>query len=233
MTDRREGVGRRPRRGRSTTRRAFGIVSLLLLGGLVSSGIAVLAASTSSKETATLHLSATDSDDLRWWNQSMPVGRDLDWTLVDPRRRRFEPGLEVITFEARAISRETGQPDIARAERIRAGWPAACLEGVTWFLMRATSPPSSPEMVDEGLVPIELEGGSRFIPIRPIMGGLILDSVVMAAILGGFGRVPSVLRWVRGRFRRRAGRCPVCGYPGLLVRCPECGFRRNAPRGAC
>ena len=208
-------------------------VALLLAGGVVSSGIAVLAASTSSTETGTLHLASVTADDLEWWNESMPVGRDLDWTLIDPRRRRLVPGLEVITFEARAISLETGQPDVARAEWIRAGWPAPCLEGVSWFLMRATSPPSSPEMVDEGLVPIEFERGARFIPIRPIMGGLIINSIVMAAILGGMGRVPAAARWVRGRLRRRAGRCPACGYPELRIRCPECGFHGNEPRGAC
>lgn len=230
MTERFEGVGRRARRGRSILLR---LVLLLLLGGLASLGVAVFAALASSRETATLHWHPTDAEDLRWWNESTPVGRDLDWALVDPRRRRVHVGLESITFEARATSRETGQPDVATAERIRAGWPRPCLEGVTWFLMRATSPPSSPEIVDQGLLPIEVGNGSRLIPTRPILGGLVLDSIVMATVFGGIGLIPSATRGMRGVFRRRAGRCPSCGYPGLEVRCSECGFRRDEPRGSC
>lgn len=230
MTDGPDDAGRGTRRRRTGI---LGILTLLLLGAVVSWGVAVLAALSGSKETATLHLAATDAEDLRWWNESTPVGRDLEWTLVDPRRRRFEPGLETTTLEARAISRETGQPDVARVERIRAGWPSPCLEGDTWFLMRATSPPSSPEIVDAGLVPIEFERGVRFIPTRPIMGGLILDSVVMAAILGGIGRTPAGVRWIRGVLRRRSGRCPACGYPGPAVRCPECGGRTHGKPGQC
>ena len=230
MNDGLEGAGRSRHRGRTTPLRLF---LLLLLGGVASVGVALFAALANSRETATLHWNPTDAEDLQWWNESTPVGRDLDWTLVDPRRRRVHVGLESITFEARATSRETGQPDVATAERIRAGWPRPCLEGVTWFLMRATSPPSSPEIVDEGLSPIDLGNGARLIPTRLIMGGLIVDSIVMATVFAGFGRIPSATRRIRGVFRRRAGRCPTCGYPGLEVRCSECGFRLDEPRGSC
>ena len=230
MTDRRDGAGRSPGRGGSSILRP---AALLLLGVVASLSLAVIAASTSSRGSATLREAPVDAGDLRWWNDSSPIGRDLDWTLIDPHRRRAGPGLVVTTLEARATSRETGQPDVARADRIRAGWPWPCLEGVTWFLMRATSPPSSPEIVDHGLVPVNFGRGPRLIPTRPVMGGLILDSIVMAAIFGAIGRVPSVLGWVRGIFRRRAGRCPACGYPGIAIRCPECGIRTNEPRASC
>lgn len=230
MIDRLDGA-RRPRRHHRKL--ILRIITYLVLGGVVSPGVAIVAASASSKETAALHHSGTEAEDLRWWNESMPVGRDLDWALIEPRRRRVEPGLSVITLEARATSRETGQPDVARADRILAGWPWPCLEGASWFLMRATSPPSSPELVDQRLIPVDLGSGNRFIPTRPILAGLILDSIVMAAILGTIRVVPSAMRGARSLLRRRAGRCPTCGYPGFAVRCPECGSRTHAARGPC
>lgn len=62
---------------------------------------------------------------------------------------------------------------------------------------------------------------SRYIPVRPLCVGFVLNSLVYGVAVWPVLFVPSkVKRWRR----RRRGACVGCGYElAGLVRCPECG----------
>jgi len=64
------------------------------------------------------------------------------------------------------------------------------------------------------------------IPIRPIPAGLILDSIIYAAILSG---VIVSLRGLLVFTRLKRQRCPLCAYQlhnTMDTGCPECGWNR-------
>lgn len=64
------------------------------------------------------------------------------------------------------------------------------------------------------------------LPLRPLWKGVAVNTTIYGAVWGLLLVVPASIRGAR---RRRAGRCPACGYdlegnpaPG----CPECGWNR-------
>lgn len=69
--------------------------------------------------------------------------------------------------------------------------------------------------------------GERRLPIKPLWGGSILDTVFYAVCLWGLGRGFVILRCRR---RKRRGRCANCGYESSgLPTCPECGYASVRP----
>jgi hypothetical protein len=62
----------------------------------------------------------------------------------------------------------------------------------------------------------------RRLPLEPLWPGLLVDSALYAGVVAvGFLGFTTL----RGRARRRRGRCIACGYPvGSGGRCPECGL---------
>ena len=156
--------------------------------------------------------------------------RILDW----PR------SMEVVIFVLSSPGREVelallmnGGGDPCRgsshdAARIRAGWPAFCLESRGSPQPASARPTSAPDAIafPEWLGTREdpLPAGTRVLPLRPIPAGLLVDSALYALALAplhlGFTRL-------RARLRRRRHHCPACNYDrrGLVPDspCPECG----------
>jgi hypothetical protein len=101
----------------------------------------------------------------------------------------------------------------------RAGWPVTALKGCTYHGVGVTG---------DGwfaLWRIELgSSGKIFLPLSPIWPSFGVNMVLYAALVWGLYRLPPA---IRGRSRRRAGRCMRCGYDraGLAAEaaCPECG----------
>lgn len=117
---------------------------------------------------------------------------------------------------------------------IRAGWPFLAMAWWDYRSPEAAVPaPTGIEEawqqgVDIGLASIPGPAGrfgvARKIPIRPLWGGFLLNSMVYAfvAVIGVRGA--AALRRAR---RRKRGLCERCAYPvSDLAACPECGFAR-------
>ena len=68
----------------------------------------------------------------------------------------------------------------------------------------------------------DIRGLPRALPLRPIPGGFLLNTLFYAAILWPLSYGPFVL--LRRAIRQRRGLCPACGYPvGESDLCTECG----------
>lgn len=61
----------------------------------------------------------------------------------------------------------------------------------------------------------------RWVPVRPIWAGFVLDSLIFALLLAPCVATP---RFIITRLRHRSGRCPHCGAAmGVDLDCDECG----------
>lgn len=115
-----------------------------------------------------------------------------------------------------------------------AGWPVACVTAQRWQVLSAWKSSPPPRWHSALHVPQWLRAEpfdsklriERVFPYRIIWAGLAVDVVVFAPLIGAASYFVGVV--VRAR-RRRAGRCPSCGYSrvGLeqVLPCPECGQR--------
>ncbi len=144
---------------------------------------------------------------------SMPVdlrkmlesGRDSWWAVAEDRR-----GWPLPAFKGRVY----GTMDRASAS-------VYVVEDASWYLPKTawTGTPSSSVLAT-----------MRFIPLRPVWPGLILDSLVAAVAWGAvFVGVRGVWRVTLGKRRSVQGSCPKCGYDlkgDLEAGCPECGWNR-------
>ncbi len=115
----------------------------------------------------------------------------------------------------------------------RAGFPARSLESFTgWFepSFSVTQPPPEHAWgLDMGWpcrVHAPHVADTVHLPLRPMWGGFVVNTVFYGALLLV---AVVVARWVRRRGRARRGLCIGCGYElaGLGV-CPECGIERSA-----
>jgi hypothetical protein len=119
------------------------------------------------------------------------------------------------------------------------GWPLRCLRGT----VHAT--PASPSAIVAGGIVVPHEDaarvlpartrasrapalvGLRFVPLRPASGALVMN----AAFFAGWTWVLALLLGdIRGRMRRRRGRCAGYLLHGL-GRCPECGMAAGGRTG--
>jgi hypothetical protein len=75
----------------------------------------------------------------------------------------------------------------------------------------------------------------RALPMRPILGGLLVNALLYATALWVLAWVTRPLlrlrpvRWTREALRARQGLCPECAFDlkfDLARGCPECGWHR-------
>lgn len=116
------------------------------------------------------------------------------------------------------------------------GWPARSMRAVEPIQMTAipTTVAAANDLIRESLndysvwlVGLEspLPAGNNDlparIPLRPLLRGTLLNTLVYGLLVWLLVSIPSALLYLK---RRRTGRCAKCGYDlGLLSTCPECG----------
>lgn len=116
------------------------------------------------------------------------------------------------------------------ATRTRAGWPYLALEG--WlsnsFGRLSFEPEQRPLknsahwalILDHGFDP-QFRAGTWILPLRPLMGGFAVNTLMYGTILLVVGLTPGAVRAAR---RRHHNLCPACAYPrGSSPVCTECG----------
>ena len=102
------------------------------------------------------------------------------------------------------------------------GWPMRAWVSTT------VSDNSAENMIDDGNFTLSFwHGFRRILPLRPLLGGVLVDGVILGATLWGMTLVASTIRlrlrrahWLQTRC------CPTCGYDNSGVKsslCPECG----------
>lgn len=124
---------------------------------------------------------------------------------------------------------------------VRAGWPMRSFKAVATLNERAYDRYLSAEEValtdlftsNDGLmVEVERERGWKdvqLIPLRPTWPGFIVNTALIAILIGSLILVPGA---IRRDMRRRRGLCPMCAYNLSMTRearCPECGDSTNRP----
>jgi predicted RNA-binding Zn-ribbon protein involved in translation (DUF1610 family) len=99
------------------------------------------------------------------------------------------------------------------------GWPYLSLHSVVVF------GDNKSRRVKSG-IPIDRDANGKVLPLNPLIGRTLANTVIYAAIVWMLFAVPGV---VRRRMRRKRGQCAACGY-SLRGRgtsggekCPECG----------
>lgn len=103
------------------------------------------------------------------------------------------------------------------------GWPRRAMASEAWERWQPAAGQAGEEL-RHNLVLASLPSGRIILPLRPIWGGLMVDSAVW-----GLAWVPVLVvpGMVRRRLRRKRGKCVACGYDraalGPTARCPECG----------
>ncbi len=117
------------------------------------------------------------------------------------------------------------RPGRGNGASVRAyGWPLRCMTARMERWTEEISPQNfAMKIVWRGAWRIELPKKDlpAALPLRPIWGGLLVDSMLFGALIGSPWWVASVVR----RRRRKKGLCVWCGYDvkGLRGKCPECG----------
>ncbi len=119
------------------------------------------------------------------------------------------------------------------ATRFAGGWPLRALHG--WTSTRRDPAGPGKLVANSGLIEppgflrpasVPLHSSPRRLPVRPILPGFLLNTIVAAAIVF---LVFFSWREVRRLRRGHAGRCVACGYDlaGNTGFCPECGRGRT------
>ena len=152
--------------------------------------------------------------------------RTLDFTLVHGRRTRGT------TLTAWSVVAETPLPSskVYAVGYCSTGWPMRMLYGKEIFvngLDKYEWAIRIPKSFTGGRASYKGHGLGLMLPLRPLFGGLAVNSVVYAMSLYS---VANAWFLCRHRLRRRKGLCPHCAYRvGSTTRCPECG---RSDRGA-
>lgn len=139
------------------------------------------------------------------------------------------------------LARPARGRDVFRVEW-RCGWPKRSMA----LTARAERPAAfpNPNFVTIGRLAFETDGVKRtrgglfspalsgeVLPLRPLWPGFVVNWAVFGGVWVVVLVVPRLAwRAVRGERRRRAGRCPACGYEleGRLGEgCSECGWGRG------
>jgi hypothetical protein len=195
--------------------RALATIAVLLLIGVIVS----LAVAWSCAAWAPLSLeeySKPDDRDKAWWTSNVPDG-------FAPEPAPFSHGASGFGVRRQflwgSFTRSDDASVFMRQVRYRAGWPVKTVEGVQWRRLGSTPP-----QWDEGLYAVGVTKPVT-LPVKPLWGGLAINSALVAAVVGLVWFGPVV---VRGRIRRWRNRCPACGYPfGVAPVCTECGKTRR------
>lgn len=120
--------------------------------------------------------------------------------------------------------------DWSHAYVMASGWPRLAVRGQRMEL--ASSGLGHDEGVlthrlwqpTDGTVMWSAIPGRFTVPLIPIWGGLLTNSLLVAPLVASaYAAWLAALGW-RERFRRRRGLCPRCGYACGGTKCPECGL---------
>ncbi len=214
-------------------RRLLAIAIFLLAGAAVNVAVAWGCLNWSATEDGEL-ASATRSD-RRWWQRHAPTAFEGTPSEVN-RSEGF--GITAITRGAGETYYEHhgGIPAVVYrwvvAQELRGGWPARTITGERWTRSDAMMGPSVREEKtvyrwSRSLGPAVLSSDDvhawRLMPMRPLLLGLAINTLVYATLLWLLAGGAFALR----RFVRvRRGLCPTCGYDlrhGEHEACPECG----------
>ncbi len=101
------------------------------------------------------------------------------------------------------------------------GWPTLCMAGVSC----EDFSPRPRNRTKHSEVSFKAFGRTIDLPLKPIWWGLLLNTFFYGSVILA---VWCSLIAIRGRTRRRRGRCAHCGYDSTrhhADRCPECGLR--------
>ncbi len=206
-------------------RRLLTVAVFLLAGALMNVAVAWGCLNWSATEDGEL-ASATRSD-RRWWQRHAPTG--FEGTPFDVNRSEGF-GITAITRGAMA----GGMPAVVRswvvAQELRGGWPARTITGERWtrsdaMMGRSVREEKTVYRWSRSLGPAVLSSDDvhawRLMPMRPLLLGLAINTLVYATLLWLLAGGAFVLR----RFLRvRRGICPKCAYPmGESSECTECG----------
>ncbi|MGD9688828.1 MAG: TFIIB-type zinc ribbon-containing protein [Phycisphaerales bacterium] len=108
------------------------------------------------------------------------------------------------------------------------GWPMRAWVARSARQRHASANPGGANVVRTPSGPIEI------LPLRPIVGPALVNSVFFGVAIGIVGAVVLVpLRVFRRLARMQTGRCPRCGYDiryDFARGCPECGLLRKDAR---
>jgi hypothetical protein len=154
---------------------------------------------------------------------------ETSWPIRVPRDWPERPGA-VAKIQQRAWTNTFAMfdfsdrsPEYCFASLDEYGWPLRSVGNWSCFSSKAPSRKSE----FGGQIPLPEAArrkGVSGLPIRPSWPGLIVNTLLYAAIAWGMWQIPLALR---RRRRCRAGRCARCGYDlaGLAAGtvCPECG----------
>jgi len=153
-----------------------------------------------------------------WFAEARPERRE--WVAI---RSREDHGLGVLREHRVAVDGSLARrglrlagPGEYAAVRLQAGWPLPCVQGMLYN-----------RQADHRWEPLALLNGfgehvTRGVPLRPLLGGLVANTTLFAAVYGGLG---AAALCTRRALRRRRGSCTECGYPRRVAtpRCSECG----------
>ncbi len=207
------------------------IVLVLLIGALLTFGLAWGAAVFAPSDRMQGALEGPTTGDAAWWQLRIPAEL-LTFVSADesPRSVRVPHDGLILDLKQYLLGNWALH---ATALRVRAGWPFRALEGSQWS--GDLTKRGAPVNAVEGAWLLQIKWiGERVVPWRPMWRGLLAN----VAILGVAGWTVSQLTIVTYRRRRTArrrktGKCAACGYPLVsdqaigeiesVGRCPECG----------
>jgi len=194
---------RRPKRGSFVVR----IVWAAMLGMLINAAVALCCCL--AKPGLTSGYGDPTVADLRAWAGSVPAGFPSTPDGTTPNWYGFG------YYTAQMFSNATGNPNrsLYVLYLVRSGWPVLSFEGM--LIQDGIHQPEH-----RGLIESRASRALR-IPVKPILSGVIFNSVLYAC-LALVGR--TLVRQLLRRRRTLAGQCRECGHQLLNNEiCPECG----------
>ncbi len=158
------------------------------------------------------------SEQVHWWKQNAPHGFDPTPGGVSYPTKAF--GSDAAHLSGTSSDEHGGR--LHYGWRLRSGVPLRCFEGQRWIdYTNAPANEHRPVTIERGMKVWRRRGNNYDIPVTPIWGGMIGNSLLYAAIPFTLLFIP---RWYLRRRRLRKRLCPACGYPmGASNRCTECG----------
>ncbi len=174
-----------------------------------------------------------------------PISFWWAWSPFTPEPGILEAGNELFD------RLKPASPDEAVVSQIRYGFPAFSLRCQTLVTDPITGSTNKPiaiahgAVLDENAIPLAMTHGVPssnapvwphatyiWFPYRPIWSGLIINTLIYTVLLW---IAVYIVRSIKHDRRLHRGACPYCAYDlqfNYTSGCPECGWRRKAPKSA-